>query len=532
MMNQSVGKTVMFGGDARERLLGGIERIAKAVGVTLGPKGRNVIIRLEDGEPKITKDGVTVARSIDFNDQFEDLGARLIRQVASNTNDVAGDGTTTATILAWSIFAEGYKCVATGANPMDLKRGIDIAVQDIIQSLKLQTRQVDDYETLSNVATISANGERPMGNLIANAVQSVGRNGFISVLDGASAVTTWVKHDGWSAEVGFVDSALVTDQDKLTSELNDCAVFITAEPLTSVDTTVSLLSAALKLKKPLLIICPEVSSEAMQTILLNHKQGSVKTIVCAVQQSQEMFGDVAIACNCNVEAVDSVGRVASAEVLFGSATRVTQSMDSTVVSGAADTTHRRNLLQNKLERCMTEDEREVLRERISKLARTFAVIRVGGRSSVEVSEAKDRVIDALNASRNALAEGIVAGGGAALLHATKRLDIMMQEDEDMEQDRRMGILIVRNAARLPMRLIGDNAGEEGAVIVSNVSEYDDTAMGYDAQNNKYVNMFDAGIIDPVKVVSSCVMDAASVAGLMITTEASVCDFELPRPKKY
>ena len=531
LVKNSLGKTVMFGGDARERMLGGIERIAKAVGVTLGPKGRNVIIRLEDGEPKITKDGVTVARSIDFNDQFEDLGARLIRQVASNTNDVAGDGTTTATILAWSIFAEGYKCVATGANPMDLKRGIDIAVQDIIQSLKLQTRKVNDFETLSNVATISANGERRMGNLIAEAVQSVGRNGYISVLDGASSVTTWVKHDGWSAEVGFSDSALVTDQEKLTSELENCAVFVTAEPIQSVDATVSLLGAALGLRKPLVVICPQISPEAMQTILLNHKKGSVRTIVCAVQQPLEVFEDVALSCNCNVESVESIGRVASAEVLFGSATKVTQSMDSTVVSGSADTTHRRNLLQSKLERCMTESEREILRERIAKLSRTFAVIRVGGRSAVEVSEAKDRVIDALNASRNALAEGIVAGGGAALLHATKRLDIMMMEDEDMEQDRRMGILIVRNAARLPMRLIGDNAGEEGAVIVSNVSEFDDTSMGYDAQNNKYVNMFEAGIIDPVKVVSSCVMDAASVAGLMITTEASVCDFEVSRSRK-
>lgn len=519
----TTGKTIQFGGDARELMLQGIERIARAVGVTLGPKGRNVIIRQPNGEPKITKDGVTVARSIQFENQFEDVGAKLIRQVAGKTNDVAGDGTTTATILAWSIFAEGYKSVATGANPMDLKRGIDFAVSEIIADLQKQKRSVDSLATLENVATISANGERPMGVLIANAVQSVGVNGFIQVLDGASSTTWWKKYDGWSTEHGFSSSALVTDAHELTSTLDDCLVFIAEQDLVSVDDILKLLGAARAACKPLVIVAPQVSEHVLQTIVANHVAGVVRAGVLTYTPAVGEFEDLAAACGCRVEKVDAIAHVVDVTCLLGSAKTFSQTMDSTMLTGTADVTSRVRLLQGKLDRTVVEAEKELLLERISKLNRTFAVIRVGGRTAVEISESKDRVIDALNASRNALADGIVAGGGAALLHATKRLDAFLASDEDMPQDRRTGILIVRNAARLPMKLIADNAGVEGPVVVENIHETESTAAGYDAQNDTYVDMFEAGIIDPVKVVTSCVMDAASVAGLMITTEASVCD---------
>ncbi|KPI85094.1 putative chaperonin HSP60/CNP60 [Leptomonas seymouri] len=521
----SSGKSIEFGGNARQLMLAGIERIAAAVGVTLGPKGRNVIIRQPNGEPKITKDGVTVARSIEFHDQFEDVGAKLIRQVASKTNDVAGDGTTTATILAWSIFAEGYKSVATGANPMDLKRGIDAATNIVLDDLAEQTRQVKDLSMLENVATISANGERPLGILIAQVVQSVGVDGFISVLDGNSTTTEWMRYDGWSTERGFVSSALMTDSALLRSRLDNALVFVTAQPLEVVRDVARLLEAARAQQRPLILVGTAFAEPVLQTVILNHERGVVQCgVVCVPDLKEEELHDVASSCQCKVEKVSSIGNVDDVRCLLGSAEHMEQTMDSTVISGTADTSARVRLLQSRLERLMTEESREAMRERISKLNRTYAVIRVGGRSAIEISESKDRVVDALNAARNALGEGIVAGGGAALLHASKKLDELLLNDEEMEQDRRTGIQIVRNAIRLPLKKISENAGEEGAVTVENVAEYQETAMGYDAQNGTYVDMFEAGIVDPVRVVRSCVVDASSVAGLMITTEASVCDY--------
>ncbi|EPY33810.1 chaperonin GroEL [Strigomonas culicis] len=525
------GKSIEFGGDARQLMLSGIERIAMAVGVTLGPKGRNVIIRQPDGEPKITKDGVTVARAIDFHDQFEDIGARLIRQVAGKTNDVAGDGTTTATILAWSIFAEGYKSVATGANPMDLKRGIDFAVSIVLESLTEQTRPVKDLATLENVAIISANGDKPLGTLIAHAVQSVGVDGFITVLDGTSVSTEWTRYDGWSTEHGFLSSALMTNSEKLTSRLEHPILFITNQPLEAVNDAIRLLEVAKANSRPLVLVGPSFSESVLQTIYHNHTH---KVVSCGVVQcpeiDEEALGDLAAACHCAVEKVASVSYVDDVSCLMGSAKYFEQTMDSTIINGEAETAARVRLLQGRLERLLSEEEREAMRERISKLTQKYAAIRVGGRSAIEISESKDRVIDALNASRNALAEGIVAGGGAALLHASKQLDEILLNDDEMEQDRRTGVQIVRNAIRLPIRKISENAGEEGAVTVENVLEYHDVRMGYDAQNSTYVDMFEAGIVDPVRVVRSCVVDAASVAGLMITTEASVCDYR-PTPDK-
>ncbi|CAM40428.1 putative chaperonin HSP60/CNP60 [Leishmania braziliensis MHOM/BR/75/M2904] len=519
------GRSIEFGGNARQLMLAGIERIATAVGVTLGPKGRNVIIRQPDGEPKITKDGVTVARSIEFHNQFEDVGAKLIRQVANKTNDVAGDGTTTATILAWSIFAEGYKSVTTGANPMDLKRGIDAAVAIILDDLAEQTRPLKDLAMLENVATISANGERPLGILIAQAVKAVGVSGFISVVDGNTTTTEWSKQDGWCIEHGFVSGALMTDSTNLRSRLDNPLVFVTAQPLEAVQDVVRLLEGARAQRRPLVLIGPSFGKSVMQTVILNHESGVVQCGVVRVPESKEdELHDVALSCQCNVEKVSFVSYVDDVKCLLGSAKYMEQTMDNTVVCGTGDTTAGVRLLQSQLERLMTEESREAMRERISKLNNTYAVIRVGGRSAIEVNESKDRVVDALNASRNALVEGIVAGGGAALLHASKKLDELLLHDEEMGQDRRTGIQIVRNAIRLPLKKISENAGEEGAVTVENVAEYQETTMGYDAQNNKYVDMFEAGIVDPVRVVRSCVVDAASVAGLMITTEASVCDY--------
>lgn len=519
------GKTIEFGGDARLLMLSGIERIATAVGVTLGPKGRNVIIRLPNGEPQITKDGVTVARSIEFHDQFEDIGAQLIRQVAGKTNDVAGDGTTTATILAWSIFAEGYKSVSTGANPMDLKRGIDAAVEVVLESLEEQTRPVSDNAMLENVATISANGERHLGELIASAVKAVGSDGFVSVLNGNTVRTEWIKYDGWSIEKGFTRADIVGDSENLHTRLDAPLVFVTGETMSSVPVLVRLLELAKMQQKPLVLVSPSFADPVMNTIVKNHKANVVQCGVLATDKlSEDELADLAASCDTHVVKTHEVDAVDDVSTLVGSAAFMEQSMDSTIISGNADVTHRIRLLEGRLGRLLTEEERERMRERIAKLKRIYAVIRVGGRSTLEITESKDRVVDALNAARNALAEGVVAGGGAALLHASKRLDELLANDEEMDQDRRTGLLIVRNATRLPMRKISENAGEEGAVTVENVCEFSDTSMGYDAQNGQYVNMFEAGIIDPVKVVRSCVVDAASVAGLMITTEASVCDY--------
>lgn len=528
------GKTIEFGGDARQLMLSGIERIATAVGVTLGPKGRNVIIRLPTGEPQITKDGVTVARSIEFHDQFEDVGAQLIRQVAGKTNDVAGDGTTTATILAWSIFAEGYKSVSTGANPMDLKRGIDAAVEVVLESLKQQTRLVGDMAMLKNVATISANGDKHLGELIATAVKEVGSEGFVSVVSGNTTTTEWSRIDGWCLEQGFSRSTLVTDTEKWESRFEKPLIFVTAEPLESVSSVLRLLETAKSSARSLFLVAPFFSESVLDTVILNHKENVISCGVLEVKNvSEEELEDLAISCGIEVQKVRSLEVVQDVSSLLGTAGFVEQTIESTIINGEADVSSRIRLLSNRLNRLLTEDERERMRERIAKLKRVFAVIRVGGRSAIEITESKDRVVDALNAARNALSEGVVAGGGSALLHASKQLDEILANDDEMDQDRRTGMLIVRNATRLPIRKISENAGDEGAVTVENVAEYTDTSMGYDAQKGEYVNMFDSGIVDPVKVVRSCVVDAASVAGLMITTEASVCDYTgIPHKKGH
>ena len=503
-------------------MLKGIERIAKAVGVTLGPKGRNVVIRQPNGQPKITKDGVTVARAIEFTDQYEDVGAKLIREVASNTNNVAGDGTTTATVLAWSIFAEGYKSVATGANPMDLKRGIDFAVDDMVASLERQKRPVESIEMLENVATISANGERPLGKMIAAAVTAVGPSGFIAVAEGRTHQTEWEQHAGWSVERGFVDVRLV-DGGAMHVAHKDSLVFVHERSLDNIELLVKLLETAKAQGKPLTLISPDISQDAMDLITANHQAVVVKVgLVLTPFTSTANASDLAASCGTRVYVEREYGSLSNLQQYIGTAKEITQTMDCSVIVGDADVTSRVAYLSELMDRTLSDEEREDFRARIAKLNKKFAVIRVGGRSVVTISESKDRVIDALNAARAALQEGIVAGGGAALLHATKNLDELLLKDEEMEQDRRTGIMIVRNAARLPLRMIADNAGEEGPVVVEMLSE-SGIEMGYDAQNDEYRNMFEAGIVDPVRVVRSCIRDAAAIASLMITTEASICD---------
>lgn len=517
------GKRIEFGGDARELMLKGVERIAKAVGVTLGPKGRNVIIRQRNAEPKITKDGVTVAKSIEFTNQFEDVGAKLIRQVASKTNDLAGDGTTAATILAWSIFAEGYKAVATGGNPMDLKRGIDNAVDVLLANLEKQKREVCDVATLENVATISANGEKELGRQIAAAVLAVGTEGYVRVCDGTSPTTDWTQHEGWSTEHGFAHNLLVTDRERLGVVLNNAIVFISKTPLKSLEDVERLLGHAKSRNQPLMLVAPDICGDALETLILNQASGTVQVGAVRIPYEEGAYEDLAITCGCSVQTNDVVAKVGVLQPILGHAVRVTQSMDATVFATNTNVSQHVRHLRFQYDRTLSEVDREHLCERIAKLTRKYAVIRVGGRSQVEISESKDRVVDALNSARAALEEGIVAGGGAALLHASKDLDRLLEADQEMIQDRRAGILIVRNACRLPNCLIADNAGVEGAVIVDNVAEQSNTAMGYDAQNDQYTDMFVAGIVDPIRVVRCCIVNAASVAGLMITTEASVCD---------
>ena len=557
-----VGKIVQFGGDAREYMLNGVERISKAVSVTLGPKGRNVVIRQPNGEPKITKDGVTVARSIAFDNEFEDVGAKLIRQVAAKTNTVAGDGTTTATVLAWSIFAQGYKAVATGANPMDVKRGIDTAVALVCKALHENARPVKTIDDVRNVATISANGERPLGELIADAVTAVGSDGFLAVLEGQGQKTEWYRPDGWSLEQGFAASqrSLATGSDnsgsasaivpsnlavpgtmtapfltnllKLQTELDNPLVVVLNHAFSDVSVTVTLLEAALSQRRPLLLVATQLHPDVILTMEQNHKGGVV--LCCALELKGDVAAmeDLAAVCATTPLSPEALSRLSvdGVAAVAGTAYRFVQSIDSTVVthhrSGAAVASSlapRVLFLEQKMQRTANEDEREALKARIAKLTGRFAVIRVGGQTAVEREESKDRVIDALNAAAAAISGGIVAGGGTALLHASRQLDTLLAADEDMPQDRRSGILIVRNAARLPMRIIADNAGVDGPVIIENVLEMNDAAKGYDAQNELYVDMFQAGIIDPLRVVRSCIEDAASIAGLMITTEATVCN---------
>eukprot|EP00759_Apiculatamorpha_spiralis_P032971 PhF_6_TR34212/c0_g1_i1/m.50164/K04077/groEL, HSPD1; chaperonin GroEL len=503
-----IAKELRFGVDARQAMLRGVERITRAVAVTLGPKGRNVVIDSPEPQdaPKVTKDGVTVAKNIAFADPFENIGAKLIRHASSRTNDVAGDGTTTTSVLTWSIFAEGYKSVATGTNPMDLKRGIDRAVDVVTTNLKSQVRSISSESELKSVATISANGDAVIGALVATAVHSTGNDGVVRIVETNAAETTLEISNGLLLpSTGFLTSNFVTDIAQQRVAYNRPVYVFTSEvPVESFDVILPALQKAHQMKGALIVIAPKISGVALEALLLNNSQGNVPC--CAVELSDtESLQD--IPCFLGADSVATGAAVDQSSTLLFS--------PSTPSPKIAD---RAKYLRSCLERIQGAESTDALRQRLANLVSKTAVVRVGGTTDVDCSERKDRVIDAVCATRAALREGIVAGGGSALLYASTALDNLRGENDDQNT----GIQIVRNAIRLPCELIANNAGLQGGVIAQKILQKNNACYGFDAQRDRYVDMFEAGIVDPLLVVRTCLSDASSVAGLMLTTEATVC----------
>jgi chaperonin GroEL len=526
---------VKFGVDARVRLLAGVDRLADAVQVTLGPKGRNVALDQAYGPPKITKDGVTVAKHIELSDKFENMGANLVRQVASRTNDVAGDGTTTATVLARALFSEGCKSVAAGMNPMDLRRGMQAAVDQIVKELGLMSTKITNNEEVSQVATISANGDKQVGDLIAKAMAKVGKEGVITVQDGKTLEDELEVVEGMKFDRGYISPYFITDQKSQKCEFEDCLLLFVEKKVSTLHALVPVLEQVVKDGRALLIVAEDIEGDALATLVVNKLRGGLK--VCAVKAPG--FGDNRKA-NMQDLAILTGGQVISEDVglklenvsmdMLGSAKKVTVTKDDTIVLGGAGSkdavNERTALLKDSIEQSKSDYEKEKLQERLAKLSGGVAVIKVGGASEVEVGEKKDRVVDALNATRAAVEEGIVPGGGAALLHASKTLESLKSSAPNM--DHKIGIEIVERAIRVPCATIAKNAGFEGAVIVGKLLESQDRRQGFDAQQGKYTDMIKAGILDPAKVVRTALVDASSVAGLMTTTECVVV--ELPEEK--
>ena len=533
------GKDIRFGTEARQSMLRGVERIVEAVATTLGPKGRNVIIEQAYGAPKITKDGVTVAKAIEFKEPFENLGAQLVRQVCNKTNDVAGDGTTTSAVLVASIFGEGCRSVSQGTNPIDMKRGIDKAVTRIVESLGQQRRVVSTKEEIVQVATISANGDREIGQLIGDAMEKVGKDGVITTQDGKTLATELELVQGMSVDRGYVSPYFVTDPKTQKCELEEVHVLVSAKKISSIQMILPALNFVARSGKPLVIVADDIDGEALTTIIFNKLQGKLK-IVCVKapgfgDNKTASLQDIAIFTGAQVVGDDtgvSLENENFNEAVLGTAKKVTVTKDTSIMltGGGSDAVvkERVDLLRELIAQETSDYNREKLQERLAKLSGGVAVIRVGGGSEVEVNERKDRITDALCATRAAVQDGIVAGGGSALLFASRSLDSLLS-DAALTADQKTGVAIVRNAVRLPTRRIANNAGKEGAVVVEKVLDFAKAEMGYDAATDKYVNMFDAGIIDPTRVVHTCIVDAASVAGLMMTTEAAVCD--LPKDEK-
>jgi len=535
MQVRGMAKDVKFGVDARVRLLAGVDRLADAVQVTLGPKGRNVALDQSYGPPKITKDGVTVAKHIELKDKFENMGANLVRQVASKTNDVAGDGTTTATVLARALFSEGCKSVAAGMNPMDLRRGMQAAVDHIVKELSSLSMKISTSEEISQVATISANGDKQVGDLIASAMAKVGKEGVITVQDGKTLQDELEVVEGMKFDRGYISPYFITEQKSQKCEFEDCLILFVEKKITSLHALVPVLEQVVKDGRPLLIVAEDVEGDALATLVVNKLRGGMK--VCAAKAPG--FGDNRKA-NMQDLAILTGGQVISEDVglklesvtmdMLGSAKKITVTKDDTIIlggSGSKDAiVERTALLKESIERTTSDYEKEKLQERLAKLSGGVAVIKVGGASEVEVSEKKDRVVDALNATRAAVEEGIVPGGGAALLHASKTLGDLKKNAPNM--DHKIGVEIVERAARVPCAMIAKNAGFEGAVVVGKLLETQDKRQGFDAQLGKYTDMIKAGILDPTKVVRTALVDASSVAGLMTTTECLVA--EMPDEK--
>jgi chaperonin GroEL len=525
-------KEVRFSGDARDRMLRGIDILANAVKVTLGPKGRNVVLDKSFGAPRITKDGVTVAKEIELGDKFENMGAQMVREVASKTSDQAGDGTTTATVLAQAIVREGAKAVAAGMNPMDLKRGIDIAVAAVVEDVKKRSKKVSTNEEIAQVGTISANGDKEIGEMIAKAMQKVGNEGVITVEEAKSLETELDVVEGMQFDRGYISPYFVTNAEKMLAELEDPYILLHEKKLSGLQAMLPLLESVVQSGKPLLIVAEDVEGEALATLVVNKLRGGLK--VAAVKapgfgdRRKAMLEDIAVLTGGQLISEDLGIKLENVTLdMLGKAKRIRiEKENTTIIDGSGkkkDIEGRIAQIKAQIEETTSDYDREKLQERLAKLAGGVAVIRVGGATEVEVKERKDRVDDAMHATRAAVEEGVVGGGGTALLYATKALAKLKANNDDQ----RVGIDIVRKAIQMPARQIVENAGADGSVVVGKLLESNDHNHGFDAQTGEYVNMVKAGIIDPTKVVRLALQDASSVAGLLITTEAMVAE----RPEK-
>ena len=525
-------KEVKFHSDARERMLRGVNILADAVKVTLGPKGRNVVIDKSFGAPRITKDGVTVAKEIELEDKFENMGAQMVREVASKTSDLAGDGTTTATVLAQAIVKEGAKAVASGMNPMDLKRGIDKAVEAIVQELKTNARKVTRNDEIAQVGTISANGDAEIGRFLAEAMQKVGNEGVITVEEAKTAETELEVVEGMQFDRGYLSPYFITNQDKMRVELEEPYVLIHEKKLSNLQALLPVLEAVVQSSKPLLIIAEDVEGEALATLVVNKLRGGLK--VAAVKapgfgdRRKAMLEDIAILTGGTAISEDLGIKLENVTLnMLGRAKKVViEKENTTIVDGAGSKSEiqgRVSQIKAQIEETTSDYDKEKLQERLAKLAGGVAVIRVGGSTEVEVKERKDRVDDAMHATRAAVEEGVLPGGGVALLRAAKALDSVQAENEDQKH----GIEIVRRAIEAPVRQIAENAGAEGSIIVGKLREKPEFGWGWNAQTNAFGDLYQEGVIDPVKVVRTALQDAASVAGLLVTTEAMVAE----KPKK-
>ena len=521
-------KDVKFGTDARNRMLKGVNILADAVKVTLGPKGRNVVLDKSFGAPRITKDGVSVAKEIELEDKFENMGAQMVKEVASRTNDEAGDGTTTATVLAQAIVKEGMKSVAAGMNPMDLKRGIDLATATVVAAIKAAARPVSDSAEVAQVGTISANGEAAIGQQIADAMQKVGNEGVITVEENKGLETETDVVEGMQFDRGYLSPYFVTNPEKMIADLDDAIILLHEKKLSSLQPMVPLLESVIQSGKPLLIIAEDVEGEALATLVVNKLRGGLK--IAAVKapgfgdRRKAMLQDIAILTGGQVISEDLGMKLENVTIdMLGTAKKVTITKDTTtIIDGGgekAEIEARVSQIRGQIEETSSDYDREKLQERVAKLAGGVAVIRVGGMTEIEVKERKDRVDDALNATRAAVQEGIVVGGGVALIQAGKKLLGL----EGANSDQNAGIAIVRKALEAPLRQIAENAGVDGSVVAGKIRESDDLKFGFNAQTEEYGDMFKFGVIDPAKVVRTALEDAASIAGLLITTEAMVAD---------
>ncbi len=521
-------KDVKFGTDSRDRMLKGINTLANAVKVTLGPKGRNVVIDKSYGAPRITKDGVNVAKEIELSDPFENMGAQLVREVASRTNDEAGDGTTTATVLAQAIVKEGMKAVAAGMNPMDLKRGIDKAVSAVLTEIKAMSRPVGDTSEIAKVGTISANGEAAIGQQIADAMAKVGNEGVITVEENKSMETETEVVEGMQFDRGYLSPYFITDTSKMTATLEDCVILLHEKKLTSLAPMVPLLEAVIQANKQLLVLAEDIDGEALATLVVNKLRGGLK--VAGVKapgfgdRRKAMLEDLAILTGGQVISQELGIKLENVTMdMLGNAKKITITKDTTtVIDGAGDKAaiaSRVTQIRAQIEETTSDYDKEKLQERLAKLAGGVAVIKVGGATEIEVKERKDRVDDALNATRAAVQEGVVPGGGVALVHAGKVLEGLKGDNADQVA----GIAIIRKALQAPLRQIAENAGVDGSVVAGKIVENASKTFGYDAQSEQYGDMLKAGVIDPTKVVRIALEYAASVAGLLITTEAMVAD---------